>query len=674
MVSNCGYCFEPIIEDEDDFMQCQECLKNVHVKCLKRKTPGDLKGDIFFKFTCSKCVNQDNDQEIFVRSKMLWALVIILAMYNLSIKSRGLSRLGYFHWRTHIVNYIDKNWEHIFGLNVRKKKTLVGTIAGCLSHNNPTIFTSGQEIFKEAGWWKLSQNEKPSFFQKLLQQDKKTGKKVEDDFQELSNLTSPREEMVSSKHGYMTFFREVDSGNQCSRTIPYIAKKSSAPMTPTKIENIEADNLNTVQSSLMDFLAENFSTDGLIFNDVMPPIYDTPFDIKSPTPNSKNQSEEENQPRIVQFTNYQKIDDGSGAVGTEQLLSIDYHKNISEKKDSEPEEDESPIVEPCKQSLFTKVSKRSYPWLEENSEENEQCSNMVQMSESQEEEFYYKLRRIVGLEDKLEITITPKIRRLYRKLSLRHYKLNHGKHIFDIDKFNSNIPSETVSNKKQHSMLDRYHLLSASNAQKKSLNAKIVGKLEIECIESPFTCRVLHPFIYRSSTLFPPWLKLMCELQLTVNNRPPTRASIDFCYVRPNHIMAVNTLLQSVFWPGIDISEALKYPDFSVVALYKKLVVGCAFLIPDVNYNEVYLSFMAVRPGWQRAGIATFMLYHLLQTNLTKDISLHVSASNTAVCLYQKFGFKIEEVILDFYEKYLPAANTQSRHAFLLKMQGANII
>lgn len=61
------------------------------------------------------------------------------------------------------------------------------------------------------------------------------------------------------------------------------------------------------------------------------------------------------------------------------------------------------------------------------------------------------------------------------------------------------------------------------------------------------------------------------------------------------------------------MSECLSYPDFSVVALYKKLVIGCGFLVPDVGFNEAYISFMAVRPGWQRSGIATFMLYHLIQ-------------------------------------------------------------
>lgn len=117
------------------------------------------------------------------------------------------------------------------------------------------------------------------------------------------------------------------------------------------------------------------------------------------------------------------------------------------------------------------------------------------------------------------------------------------------------------------------------------------------------------------------------------------------------------------------MSECLTYPDFSIVALYKKLVVGCAFLVPDVGHNEAYISFMAVRPGWQRAGIASFMLYHLTQTCMGRDFTLHVSATNPAICLYQKFGFKIEEMILDFYEKFLPIDSTHSKHAFFLRLE-----
>ncbi|EPY82653.1 hypothetical protein CB1_000637016 [Camelus ferus] len=94
---------------------------------------------------------------------------------------------------------------------------------------------------------------------------------------------------------------------------------------------------------------------------------------------------------------------------------------------------------------------------------------------------------------------------------------------------------------------------------------------------------------------------------------------------------------------GVDLSECLQYPDFSVVVLYKKVIIAFGFMVPDVKYNEAYISFLFVHPEWRRAGIATFMIYHLIQTCMGKDVTLHVSASNPAMLLYQKFGFKTED-------------------------------
>jgi cysteine-rich protein 2-binding protein len=63
------------------------------------------------------------------------------------------------------------------------------------------------------------------------------------------------------------------------------------------------------------------------------------------------------------------------------------------------------------------------------------------------------------------------------------------------------------------------------------------------------------------------------------------------------------------------VTESLQYPEFSCVVMYKKLVVGCAFLVPDARPNEAYISFVLTRPDWRNAKIATFMLYHLLQVS-----------------------------------------------------------
>lgn len=52
-----------------------------------------------------------------------------------------------------------------------------------------------------------------------------------------------------------------------------------------------------------------------------------------------------------------------------------------------------------------------------------------------------------------------------------------------------------------------------------------------------------------------------------------------------------------------------------------------------------------------------------------KDVTLHVSASNPAMLLYQKFGFQAEEYILDFYDKYYALDSVECRHAFFLRLR-----
>ena len=48
-------------------------------------------------------------------------------------------------------------------------------------------------------------------------------------------------------------------------------------------------------------------------------------------------------------------------------------------------------------------------------------------------------------------------------------------------------------------------------------------------------------------------------------------------------------------------------------------------------------------------GIGTYMIYHLIQTCLGKDVTLHVSVTNPAMLMFQKFGFKPEEFIRDVH-------------------------
>jgi hypothetical protein len=86
----------------------------------------------------------------------------------------------------------------------------------------------------------------------------------------------------------------------------------------------------------------------------------------------------------------------------------------------------------------------------------------------------------------------------------------------------------------------------------------------------------------------------------------------------------------------------------TVVTTYKKLVVGIALLSEP---QHTYVTYMAVKAGWENAHIATYvqliflhlvrvhrtdmgfrtMLYHLIKLNPGRHITLHVSTNNPAM-------------------------------------------
>ena len=76
------------------------------------------------------------------------------------------------------------------------------------------------------------------------------------------------------------------------------------------------------------------------------------------------------------------------------------------------------------------------------------------------------------------------------------------------------------------------------------------------------------------------------------------------------------------------VRDAVEYQEFTIVACYRRLVIGCALMNMDR-----YIMYLAVRPGWQRSGVAQYMLYHLTQTGIELDITLHVSATNPAMVM-----------------------------------------
>ncbi|RKP03713.1 hypothetical protein CXG81DRAFT_23685 [Caulochytrium protostelioides] len=187
-------------------------------------------------------------------------------------------------------------------------------------------------------------------------------------------------------------------------------------------------------------------------------------------------------------------------------------------------------------------------------------------------------------------------------------------------------------------------------------------------ILSPFSKRRLPPVIWQDPEARPAQMQTLNALRRAQPAfRDGVRAThtLTYEYLAPHHLCAVHHFLCNHFWDGIDVSENLLCPDYTIVATYRqKLVVGVALMTP-----EGYITYIAVRAGWDKAGIGRFMLYFLISAIGKKDVTLHVSANNSAMLLYQTFGFKPEGFIVGFYDQYLPADSSLCKNAFLVRLR-----
>lgn len=118
---------------------------------------------------------------------------------------------------------------------------------------------------------------------------------------------------------------------------------------------------------------------------------------------------------------------------------------------------------------------------------------------------------------------------------------------------------------------------------------------------SAWNGRKLRPYIRRDFKSRPPMMQILQQIvsRRTMDTQQYfSAASIDYVYFQPEHLPQVNSMLRRCFWEGIDVSESLLFPEYSIVALYKRVIVGCAFMTP-----EAYITYIAVLPGWENAGI-----------------------------------------------------------------------
>ncbi|XP_065647157.1 cysteine-rich protein 2-binding protein [Hydra vulgaris] len=693
---NCKYCSQVIANIELDNYKCHRCSAVAHLACMNCKKPSQLKGDYLFSYECKACSYEGCDS--LIRLRLSWVQVIHLVLYNLTVSESG--RQGYFRWKEEICLFIDRHWNCLMH-DRAKSSTWVNTVAGTLSVHSQRLFKSGLTLFRETGWWALqeitpayaniekysrmptSQKQQPISFSELVHdygRGKRQRKAVLDEVSK-----------KNSKEGIknVIFSERTDSSSLL---------KSDWKIPKLKIKT---DMLSSYPSSYLkdEFLKSKDQTQVLIKQE--------PIDLDEQLLPSISEPSSEIFSELNDFVNTEgDFDSNTNNLSSVQynpiLKSVQHLIKCEEVKSSESEiknellKSEKDLQAPVfdKPVLITKESL--------NRSKKTKPKKLIPLSSKEEIEFLSRLNSC-----QLVLKSDASARRLRRKLLLRKQKREMGLVLFDLDnllkqnlsKLDVLTPAldesyqvdqkfKTSNNHKDESsyhhpalkgvnVLDRFikhRCMSNHTSTFKNVFSRLIGNpddiSDTHSITSPYTSRVLKPYIRRDFNVMPPKLKLHKELfekcgTISLYKSYP----VDYCYVQPKHIPAVNALCSDFFWPGIELTECLQYPEFSCVVQYRKLLIGFAFMVPDVKLNEAYISFIFVHPDWQRAGIATQMIYHLIQTCMGKDITLHVSPSNPSMVLYQKFGFKIQELVLDFYEKYLPEETPGSKHAFLMRLQ-----
>ena len=159
------------------------------------------------------------------------------------------------------------------------------------------------------------------------------------------------------------------------------------------------------------------------------------------------------------------------------------------------------------------------------------------------------------------------INRLQRKLILRRLQRKSGRRCFDLadqarllgvafegggarDRKDEN-PKCNRQSAGGPCALDRYKTADDCACTPSAPVGVVESEEEVKAILSPFTGRLLKPYIRRDLETKPPKLQLFEELCKS-NGRSSRQSSIDFCYIRPQLIAPINHLARHFFWPGID--------------------------------------------------------------------------------------------------------------------------
>lgn len=657
-----------------------------------------LLGDVFGTFHCSVCNQGD---ETFERKGLSWISIVHLVIYNLIRKAQIEDAKKapedrrdhyYFRWKEDVCAFIDDYWDYLVP-DKQRSLTWNNTIASVLStHSN--LFLSGFEKFHQSAWWTLHKVEPPTNekkskastkgkpnLKKPLKRSRRTSDadavKPKKPKKVVKKEITPEPDMLD-----LSSLSELSSADELSGDEAKSIVKSKKKKEPVKkkqvvkepVEKASTSKKTSTQKPAKEVRKASPSPEPRATPSPTPPVT-KPATPTRPTESPLRQS-------TLTFDKAKVVN--APSVEPKVAKQSITQQSLSPLDSPKTEEKQKPTsLDTVKKPQTTTTTSHT----------NTPSVNNLHLTQQDE---WALLQRLEHSSKKLSHAAC----RYKRKLAVRRLKRNLGMKLFDMDtqlvqmlrmqKHNLEPISKTTtiqpalnqqeeqSNDDKQQLLDRITYTPYTSSFASRLFGSIRQRETITREEpwlSSWNGRKLRPFIRRDYQSKPKRMLLMGQIK-ACQGKPFKKGqgeepsgvipgeSIDYVYFQKEHLVQVNELLSRTFWEGVDVSESLLFPEFSIVALYKRHVIGCAFMTP-----EAYITYFAVEPGWGNASIGQFMLYHLFQTAISKDITLHVSANNNAMILYQKFGFKPEEFIVNFYDKYLPADSVYSKNAFFLRLR-----
>ncbi|CAG8447732.1 9962_t:CDS:10 [Ambispora leptoticha] len=656
----------------------------------------------------------------FKRLPMSWVIVVQLSLYNLLKRHPDRK---FFQWKDEICKFIEGYWDYL-APSKTKYSTWNNTVASVLSIH--TEFVSGSSMMHQTGWWTLRDNVPPE--KKDSSKSKSATKKLDvsissnslkrkhtadkDDFYSFSVRDVKQKRGVSTTSSVKTTVITTTLNNQIisgmfpsSNFIPgrvnpeKIRKAIDKSLEKMNPQSLESCDLEKIVARLYYYARTN---DRKEFQDHQS---DNDYLIETSKSPREHFSKD---PGLSLSSQIQSSFIDNGTTSNLAAVTTVDEKDSTHVKSEDIDTNKGPrlrlIFKSSDSNTHDDSLVKEIPNVIEDPDKSEKPNKKKRKKQSKnkfvmldEREEWELLQRL----DNSRTPLSPKTARFRRKLQLRRLKRGLGLKIFDLDDavtqhLKSNAELEPIATtasidiKKQSKVENdiKETKLETVNQVRDIEDNKVFEELSHtpyensfasrlygiprlattltskEMWSSPYHGRKLRPYIYRDYEMKPPKLKLLEEIVSNAHRddnewQPPPSSPIDFCYFQKTHLKQVNDLLQRCFWPGIDVTENLLFPDYSVVALYKRLVIGCAFMTP-----ESYITYVAVASGWQKSGIGKFMLYHIIQNNNGKDITLHVSANNPAMA-----SFKPEEFIVNFYDKYLPPGSFECKNAFFVRLR-----